>query len=215
VLQAKKIDRAFEYVLLLIGVFVAGIFEFGAYLASEGVVDKHVPIFFFRALFSSFALLVLFWLASIFIEKIIYRIWFRLSAWAFGILILRLILVMFIGWSFLVPPIPESIIAFFIVSNASTFAAVLALYFVLRAYMFAFKDISSFRSKRWTLSLSLSWGFIAAINYGIVGVSIFEFVSATYDVFSGLLPMAIGLFLITRSFLGHISKNLEMLEEKT
>lgn len=200
--QIEKIDRSFEYVLLLVGVLVAGIFEFGVYLASEGIIEKQAPIFLFRALFSSMALLVLLWLCSVSIKKTTFRIWLRLTTWAFGILILRMILVAFISWGFLSPPSARVIGVFHLVSGTSSFATVLVLFLILKSYMVPLRTVSFFRSKRWGLLLGVGWGFGGAINYGLVVVSVVGFkVDLTYVIFTSLLPMAIGLFFTPIAFL--------------
>ena len=200
--QIEKIDRAFEYVLLLVGVLAAGIFEFGVYLASEGFIEKQAPIFLFRVLFSSLALTGLLWFCSVIIEKTKFRIWLRLTAWAFGIMILRMILVTFISWGFLSPPSASVIGVFHLVSGTSSLVTILGLFFIIKSYMVPLSNVSFFRSKRWGLLLGLGWGFSGAINYGLVLVSMVGFeVDLTYVFFTSLLPMAMGLFFITIAFL--------------
>jgi hypothetical protein len=207
--QIEKIDKAFEYVLLLVGVLASGLFEFSVYLESKELVMKEAPIFLFRAFFTQLSLLVLLWFCSIFVKKTKTRIWLRLSSWAFGTMILRLILVAFVNLGF-VGNHAESVEKFWvfnIVSLASSIMLLLALYFILKSYMVPLGKIQYFRSKRWALIIGASWAFFSGISYGITLPSTIELVPIPIQsVFTGLLPLLIGVFAITVFFFSELRR---------
>lgn len=211
--QVEKIDKAFQYVLLLIGVLTAALFELSAYLESVGLAPKQSPFFLSRAFFSPLVLLVLMWFCSAFLKKTTTRIWLRLTSWSFGIILLRTIIVAFVNWNFLIDPLSSlgAFLLFNIFSLVSTLLMCVALYFVLKSYMVPLRSIPYFGSRRWALIISTSWAFCGGAIYGFVLISYVSLnVFPLLTVFTGLLPILIGVFILTFFFFSLLGKNRDV-----
>jgi len=198
--QIEKIDKAFEYVLLLTTFLAAGLFELATYLQSQGIGAKQGPLFLSRVFFSQLLLLGLLWVASVAVNEKNKKILMKLTSWGYGIMVLRSMIIAFIDLTFIGNPAAsqEAALAFNIASFTSIGIMFLAFYFVLKSYILPLRDIAYYQNRRWALKISLGWALCAGISYGIVFASYIGIYSLPFPtIFTGLLPLEIGTFTFT------------------
>lgn len=183
--DVRKIDRAFEIVLLIMSIIAAAFFEYTSYLASIEILTLSQVTIFFRRAFLPVLIVASLWLLSrILLVNQILKTWVRFLVWACGIYALRSYLCDFIVLAFFPLGLPPPEMSLRLLSYATTALFLAMNIAIIHKYMKAMNHVAFFKTKLWSIQATLA---------SVIGMLPNLFLVPTY--FFGLVQFPMPMFL--------------------
>lgn len=184
--DVRKIDRAFEILLLMISIIAAAFSAYASHLASIDVLTLSQVTIHFRRAFLPVLIVCLLWLLSrVLTVNQSFKMWFRILIWTCGIYALRSYFFDLIVFTFFPLGSPPQGISFEILSYSMTILALALSIVIIRKYMKAMNHVVFFNTKLWAVQVALA---------SSIGTLIHAFLMPVYFLGLTQFPMSTFLF---------------------
>lgn len=185
--DVRKIDRAFEIVLLIMGIIAAALFEYISHLASIEVLTLSQVTIFFRRAFLPILIVASLWLLSrTFVVNQILKTWIRILVWTCGIFALRTYLFDFIVLAFFPLGFSPYGMNFAMLSFAASNLFLILNIAIIYKYMKAMNHVAFFKTRLWSFQATLA---------SVIGMLLNLFLMPAYFMGLAQFPMLRFLFL--------------------